>query len=124
MIHPTAADSIDPRMCCRCHEKSDLYRSREELFGFALTTYPQLTEMQQLFDPYNLLWRMCGEFLQMVPDWRDGPFPNINASQVVSDCDRCAPQSAACAHQFGLERAEAFSLFLSSAGGGRHRPSS
>jgi hypothetical protein len=82
-------------MAFRCQKQADTYRSGEELFGFNLTTFPLLEQVQQQFEPWHMLWRICGEFLQVLPDWKDGPFPNIDAALVAASCDRWACLSVA-----------------------------
>ena len=64
-------------------EKSELYQSREELFGMALTEYPQLESIMKAFEPYGNMWKMCAEFSRSLPEWMDGPFTALAGGPIV-----------------------------------------
>lgn len=68
---------------------AELYQSREVIFGLPHTELPMLEQLRKKLEPSANLWRMCGEFVQAVPEWRDGPFTSINAEQMAAECDRC-----------------------------------
>ena len=67
----------------------DLYQSREDIFGLPRTEYPLLGEVSHMLEPYASLWRCCAEFTRALPEWMDGPFPEINAENMATDVDRC-----------------------------------
>lgn len=67
---------------------SELYQSRESIFGLPLTEYPQIEVIQKMFEQYATLWRFCSEFMRSLPEWMDGPFPEINAETVANECDK------------------------------------
>lgn len=69
-------------------ELAELYQGREDIFHMAKTEYPQLDDITKSFEPYAALWRTCAEFTRVLPDWMDGPFTEIDAETVASDCDR------------------------------------
>jgi dynein heavy chain len=66
----------------------DLYQSREDIFGLPKTEYPRLGEVSHMLEPYASLWRCCAEFTRALPEWMDGPFPEINAENMATDVDR------------------------------------
>lgn len=69
-------------------ELSELYQSREAVFSLPQTTYPQIEQISKPFEPYANLWKMCSEVMHFLPEWMDGPFTEINAEAVASDCDK------------------------------------
>lgn len=50
--------------------------------------YPQIDKVGKQFEPYNTMWRFCGEFARSLPQWMEGPFNAINADELASDCDK------------------------------------
>jgi dynein heavy chain len=70
-------------------ELGELYQAREEIFGMTpRTEYPQIEVITKRFEPYNTLWKFCGEFARALPEWMDGPFSAIDAETLASDCDK------------------------------------
>ncbi|CBZ28360.1 dynein heavy chain, point mutation [Leishmania mexicana MHOM/GT/2001/U1103] len=65
-----------------------LYGRHEELFGMTVTTYPQLTEIQQLFEPYFALWEVVYHFNAETERWMSTKIATLNprdVDQKVSD---------------------------------------
>ncbi|GFR44543.1 hypothetical protein Agub_g5814 [Astrephomene gubernaculifera] len=67
---------------------ADLYGNREEIFGLPRSEYPVLEEIRKVFQPSSDLWRIASEFMRSLPEWLDGPFPEIDAETVAADVDR------------------------------------
>lgn len=44
-------------------EQSQLFNSREALFGRAVTEYGELSSLKKEFEPYGLLWSTFGNWL-------------------------------------------------------------
>ena len=59
--------------------------SREELFGWPLTEYPQLNELTGNLEPYLALWTTAVNFQRAYPVWMEGPLLNLSPEQVESD---------------------------------------
>ena len=66
-------------------ERGSLYNSREELFGFGVTEYPQLNELHKALEPYNSLWTTAINFQRAYPTWLEGPFMELSPEQVEAD---------------------------------------
>ena len=63
-------------------ERGALYNSREELFGWPITEYQQLNELNKMLEPYNNLWTTAINFQRAYPTWLEGPFLELSAEQV------------------------------------------
>ena len=59
--------------------------SREELFGWPLTEYPQLNELTANLEPYLALWTTAVNFQRAYPVWMEGPLLNLSPEQVEAD---------------------------------------
>ncbi|KAG1667278.1 hypothetical protein FOA52_012567 [Chlamydomonas sp. UWO 241] len=68
--------------------QADLYQARERIFGLAQTEYPQIQALQKAYEQAAMMWRTCSELMRCLPEWMDGPFPEIDAEVVASDCDK------------------------------------
>ena len=66
-------------------ERASLYNSREELFGWPVTEYLQLNELNKALEPYNTLWTTAINFQRAYPTWLEGPFLELSAEQVEAD---------------------------------------
>jgi dynein heavy chain len=44
--------------------------------------------MRKMFEPFSTMWRFCSEFMRSLPEWMDGPFPEIDPELVASECDK------------------------------------
>ena len=53
--------------------------SREELFGWPTTEYPQLNELSTALEPYLNLWTTAVNFQRAFPVWMEGPLLNALA---------------------------------------------
>ncbi|KAK3261161.1 hypothetical protein CYMTET_29916, partial [Cymbomonas tetramitiformis] len=69
-------------------DHTELYNSREELFGQKPTDYPQLTSITKAFEPYSMMWKTCAEFTRSLPEWMDGPFTALDSDQIANDVER------------------------------------
>lgn len=67
---------------------AELYASRADIFGTPKVEYPQIETIGKRFEPYNTMWRFCGEFSRSLPQWMDGPFNAIDAEELASECDK------------------------------------
>ena len=59
--------------------------SREELFGWPTTEYPQLNELSTALEPYLNLWTTAVNFQRAFPVWMEGPLLNLSPEQVEND---------------------------------------
>eukprot|EP00736_Rhodelphis_marinus_P009962 Rmarinus@m.13206 len=67
-------------------EKATLINSREELFGWASTAYPELNEISKDFQPYALLWTSAAEFNRSHPEWMFVcPFKDLEPEKITND---------------------------------------
>ena len=57
--------------------------SREELFGWPTTEYPQLNELSTALEPYLNLWTTAVNFQRAYPVWMEGPLLNLSLRVVV-----------------------------------------
>ncbi|KAK7198632.1 dynein heavy chain [Novymonas esmeraldas] len=65
-----------------------LYSRHEELFGMAVTAYPQLTEIHQRFEPYLGLWEVVCRFHAETERWTSAKIASLQPAEVdqkVSD---------------------------------------
>lgn len=68
----------------RLRELGELYVAREQIFGLKETEWPVLDSIHKIFEPTAKLWELCASFSRELPDWRDGPFKEIDAEQVAA----------------------------------------
>lgn len=54
--------------------KAEMINVREELFGWPLTRYEQISYVKTTLTPYADLWREVAEITSIIPKWMDGPF--------------------------------------------------
>ncbi|MEW5317509.1 MAG: hypothetical protein WDW38_008798 [Sanguina aurantia] len=73
------------RACRGCVE---LYQSREAIFLLPPTDHPVCDVIDKMLEPYASLWRTASELGRSLPEWMDGPFPEIDAEQMASEVDR------------------------------------
>jgi dynein heavy chain len=66
-------------------ELAQLYVSREELFGWPPTSYPQLDDMSRALEPYLSLWSTARAFSHAYPSWMEGPFVELVPEDVERD---------------------------------------
>eukprot|EP01028_Stygiella_incarcerata_P004265 TRINITY_DN1920_c0_g2_i1.p1 TRINITY_DN1920_c0_g2~~TRINITY_DN1920_c0_g2_i1.p1 ORF type:complete len:4143 (+),score=1128.32 TRINITY_DN1920_c0_g2_i1:148-12576(+) len=66
-------------------ERSKLYNSRELLFEWPETPYPQITDMVKRFEPFKEMWRTAHEVLREYPEWMDGQFILLDAEELESN---------------------------------------
>lgn len=69
-------------------EKFVCSQAREDIFKMPRTEYPLLADIDRSFEPTATLWRMAGQLSRNLPDWMDGPFPEIDAEAVSADIDK------------------------------------
>jgi dynein heavy chain len=55
---------------------------RERLFGFEVSKFEMLQTIQLDLEPFSLLWLTSMDFKLALPDWKFGPFLQINAEDV------------------------------------------
>ena len=63
-------------------------QAREDIFKMPRTEYPLLADITRSFEPTATLWRMAGQLSRNLPEWMDGPFPEIDAEAVSADVDK------------------------------------
>ena len=49
---------------------------------------PQIEVIQKSIEPFATLWRFCSEAMRSLPEWMDGPFPEIDPEVVANECDK------------------------------------
>ncbi|KAG5475488.1 hypothetical protein LSCM1_03608 [Leishmania martiniquensis] len=59
-----------------------LYGRHEELFGMTVTTYPQLAEIHQRFEPYAALWEVVYHFNAETERWMSTKIATLQPSEV------------------------------------------
>ena len=62
-----------------------LYNSREELFGWDITEYPQLADLTKALEPHLTLWSTALNFQRSFPTWMEGPFNELSPEQIEAD---------------------------------------
>lgn len=65
--------------------RAALFQSREELFGWDRTEYPQLAELTEALEPYLALWTTAVNFQRAYPTWMEGPLLELDAERVERD---------------------------------------
>jgi dynein heavy chain len=66
-------------------ERAQLYNSREALFGWEMTEYPQLAELNRALEPHAMLWSTALSFARSYPAWMEGPFLELVPDDVEND---------------------------------------
>ena len=61
--------------------RAALYNSREELFEWGITEYPQLGELNRRLEVHLNLWTTAVSFQRSFPVWMDGPFLELSPEQ-------------------------------------------
>ena len=61
--------------------RAALYNSREELFEWGITEYPQLGELNRMLEVHLNLWTTAVSFQRAYPVWMDGPFLELSPEQ-------------------------------------------
>jgi dynein heavy chain len=56
--------------------------SREVLFDFPPTEYPEIGQVQVDFQPYAQLWGMAVEFMKSEPEWMHGSFLTLDPEKI------------------------------------------
>ncbi|KAG5499406.1 hypothetical protein JIQ42_04223 [Leishmania sp. Namibia] len=59
-----------------------LYGRHEELFGMTVTTYPQLAELHQRFEPYSALWEVVCHFNAETERWMSTKIATLQPGEV------------------------------------------
>lgn len=79
----------------RAKERGRLINSREALFGWPVTQYDQIRQVQKDLQPYVDLWTAAAEFSLALPVYMDGSFieldPQVRPPPIS---DRLAPPAA------------------------------
>ena len=65
------------------NETLKVINSREELFNFPPTEYPEIDQIQVDFQPYSDLWGMATDFYKMEPEWMQGPLVLVDLPQAL-----------------------------------------
>lgn len=66
-------------------ELTELYKSREQLFGMKPTTYTKIKELKESFDPFRQLWTISTMFTRQYPDWMDGDLKKLDGENIESE---------------------------------------
>ncbi|EFJ31602.1 hypothetical protein SELMODRAFT_86461 [Selaginella moellendorffii] len=69
-------------------ELSELYNSREQVFGLTVTEYPQIEQLEKQFEMCGVVWHTAADFLRVLPQWMDGPFGSINSEEMQQNVDK------------------------------------
>eukprot|EP00741_Cyanophora_paradoxa_P007767 tig00001206_g7515.t1 len=69
----------------QAQERAKLINSRETLFAWGLTEYPELATLTKDFEPYLTLWTAASEWSRANPVWFDGPFQDLDPEQMEKD---------------------------------------
>ena len=59
--------------------------SREGLFAWAPTSFPQLNALNKNFEPYFTLWNISVNFSRQFPEWMDGEFGKLDADELENN---------------------------------------
>ena len=57
--------------------------SREVLFDFPPTNYPEIFQIRTDFDPFSQLWQMAVEFKKSAPEWMFGNFLMLDSEKIT-----------------------------------------
>eukprot|EP01052_Picozoa_sp_SAG31_P011054 SAG31_NODE_617_length_13514_cov_13.659858_2_plen_4275_part_00 len=68
-------DTIDGRL--------EKINSREVLFDFPPTNYPEIFQIRSDFDPFMQLWQMAVEFKKSQPEWMFGNFLALDSEKIT-----------------------------------------
>ena len=71
----------------KTRKTADLYNAREKLFDLPETPYPQIADINKVFEPYKNLWMIANEFINLLPVWLEGPFLSLNGSSIDEDVE-------------------------------------
>ena len=63
-------------------EELELVNSREQLFDFPPTEYPEIDQIKVEFAPFGALWSMAGDFYNSEPKWMYDPFRDLDPAKV------------------------------------------
>ena len=66
-------------------ERAALCNSREVLFGWEQTEWPQLAELHASLEPHVTLWQTAQNFQRSFPQWMEGPILELQPEQVEKD---------------------------------------
>lgn len=66
----------------KAEETTQLYNSRERLFGKELTDYSKLQSMKETFQPFYQFWTTAANWYSWYEQWMNGPFKNVDPEQV------------------------------------------
>lgn len=69
----------------RAETATQLFNSREDLFGEEITQYTKLNELRKEFEPYYTLWTIAYNWVHWQQEWVRGSFYKLNAESVESN---------------------------------------
>lgn len=67
-----------------------------QLFDVMLTEFPELEQLISDFENYALLWDTAGAFLEVLPQWMDGPMNYLIAEEVLNSVELWYRAAAKC----------------------------
>ena len=67
--------------------------SREKLFDFPPTEYPEIRQIVKEFEPFRQLWSMAGDFYRSQPEWMNGSFLALDPEKVEATVNDYSIQS-------------------------------
>eukprot|EP00955_Chlamydomonas_euryale_P081585 363603-Chlamydomonas_euryale.AAC.5 len=56
--------------------------------GLLAARCPSPQALQKAYENSASLWRLCSELMRCLPEWMDGPFPEIDAEVVATESDK------------------------------------
>jgi len=83
-----------------CQQLSQLYNSRERLFGIPVTNYEKLVKLTKDFEPFKNLWITTSDWLKWHDSWMNDPLNTIDAEQVEKNVNESYKTMHKCARHF------------------------
>ncbi|KAL7746739.1 hypothetical protein RI367_007902 [Sorochytrium milnesiophthora] len=65
-----------------CQTTSQLFNSRERLFGMPVTNYDDVANLLKDFEPYKQLWTTASDWIKWKSSWFTCPFTELNAEDI------------------------------------------
>jgi dynein heavy chain len=65
---------------------AELINAREALFAWPVTQYDQVKKLSKAFEPFASLWQIGSDWTTQYPVWMEGPFLEVNKSEVEDSC--------------------------------------
>lgn len=81
-------------------EQVKVFNNRETLFGQDVTPYDNLTTVQKMFEPYQLVWETTSNWVKWHKEWMSGVFSELDAQLVEQRHTECLKFSTRCVKQF------------------------